>query len=130
MQPPSFLSVEIVLQIHARVVEEFGGDPGLRDRGLLESAVAMPQSTFAGEFLHASLAEKAAAYHYHLCSNHPFLDGNKRVAVATAEVFLLSNGSELTASDDELEEMTLGVARGQLSKELVIAFFKQHVSKL
>ena len=130
MQPPSFLSVEIVLQIHGRVVEEFGGDPGLRDRGLLESAVAMPQSTFAGKFLHASLAEKAAAYHYHLCSNHPFLDGNKRVAVATAEVFLLSNGSELTASDDELEEMTLGVARGQLSKELVIAFFKQHVSKL
>ena len=130
MQPPSFLSVEIVLQIHARVVEEFGGDPGVRDRGLLGSAVAMPQSTFAGEFLHASLAEKAAAYHYHLCSNHPFLDGNKRVAVATAEVFLLSNGSELTASDDELEEMTLGVARGQLSKELVIAFFKQHVSKL
>lgn len=130
MQPPSFLSVEIVLQFHARVVEEFGGDPGLRDRGLLESAVAMPQSTFAGEYLHASFAEKAAAYHYHLCSNHPFFDGNKRVAVATSEVFLLSNGYELTASDDELEEMTLDVARGQLPKELVIAFFEQHVREL
>lgn len=100
-------------------------DPGLRDRGLLESAVAMPYSTFAGEFLHVSLAEKAAAYHYHLCANHPFVDGNKRVAVTAAEVFLLSNGSELTASDDDLEEMTLGVAGGRLSKEAVVAFFKR-----
>lgn len=125
-----FLSVEVVLQIHARVVEEFGGDQGLRDRGLLESAVSMPQSTFAGEFLHADVAEMAAAYHYHLCSNHPFLDGNKRVAVAVSEIFLLSNGNELIAGDDELEELTLGVARGQMSKEAVIAFFKQHISEV
>jgi len=125
-----FLSVEDVLQIHVRVVEEFGGDQGLRDRGLLGSAVAMPQSTFAGGFLHADVAEMAAAYHYHLCSNHPFLDGNKRVAVAASEIFLLSNGNELIASDDELEELTLGVARGQMSKEAVIAFFKQHISEV
>jgi len=112
MQATAFLSVDVVLQIHARVVEEFGGDPGLRDRGLLESAVAMPQSTFAGEFLHVSLAEKAAAYHCHLCANHPFADGNKRVA-----------------SDDDLEKMTLGVAGGQLSKEAVVAFFERHIGK-
>ncbi|NPA25070.1 MAG: type II toxin-antitoxin system death-on-curing family toxin [Deltaproteobacteria bacterium] len=129
MPPTAFLSVDVVLQIHARVVEEFGGDSGLRDRGLLESAVAMPQSTFAGEFLHVSVAEKAAAYHYHLCANHPFADGNKRVAVAAAEVFLLMNGCELTAEDNELEEITLGVAGGELSKETVIAFFKQHISE-
>lgn len=130
MSLPLFLSVEIILQIHSRVIDEFGGGLGLRDRGLLESAVAMPHSIFAGEFLHAELAEKAAAYHYHLCSNHPFLDGNKRVAVAAAEVFLLSNGYELTASDEDLEEMTLGVAMGKLSKERVIEFFKQHATKL
>ncbi len=124
-----FLSVEAVLQIHSRVVEEFGGDPGIRDYGLLGSAVAMPQSTFAGEFLHSDIAKMAAAYHYHLCSNHPFLDGNKRVAVAASEIFLLLNGNELIASDNELEELTLGVARGQMSKEEVIAFFTRHLNE-
>jgi death-on-curing protein len=88
----------------------------------------MPQSTFAGNFLHGGVAEMAAAYHYHLCSNHPFLDGNKRVAVAAAEIFLLSNRNELIASDDELAELTLGVARGHMSKEAVITFFKRHTS--
>jgi len=122
-----FLSVDAVLQIHNRVVEEFGGDPGIRDYGFLGSAVSMPQSTFAGEFLHSEIAEMAAAYHYHLCANHPFLDGNKRVAVAVSEIFLLLNGNELIASDNELEELTLGVARGQISKEEAIAFFKRHI---
>ena len=126
-QPVVFLSVDVVLTIHRRVIEEFGGDPGLRDRGLLESAVAMPQSTFGGEVLHVGLPEKAAAYHYHLCANHPFMDGNKRVAVAAAEVFLLINGQELLASDPEVEELTLGVATGRLSKDHVIAFFVRFV---
>ncbi len=87
MQPTAFLSVEVVLQIHARVVEEFGGDSGLRDRGLLESAVAMPQSTFSGEFLHVSVAEKAAAYHYHLCANHPFVDGKNALLLPRLKYF-------------------------------------------
>ena len=123
MPPVVFLSVEDVLAIHRRVIEEFGGDIGLRDRGLLESAVAMPQSTFGGEDLHAGLAEKAAAYHFHLCANHPFIDGNKRVAVAASEVFLLINGLELSASDDEIENLTFGVAGSRLSKGQVIEFF-------
>ena len=130
MQSVAYLSVEIVLEIHRRVIEEFGGDPGLRDRGMLESAVAMPQSTFGGKALHAGLAEKAAAYHFHLCANHPFVDGNKRVAVAAAELFLLINGRELTASDDEVEDLTLGVAGGRLSKEQVIEFFVRFVKEL
>lgn len=111
------------MAIHRRVIEEFGGDPGLRDRGLLESAVAMPQSTFGGSLLHTELGEQAAAYHYHLCSNHPFVDGNKRVALASAEVFLLINGMALSASDDELEVLTMGVASGELSKAEVVEFF-------
>ncbi len=98
MQPFFFLSVEMVMQIHQRVIEEFGGDMGLRDRGLLESAVAMPQSTFGGSFLHIDLADKAAAYLFHLCANHAFIDGNNRVAVAAAEVFILANGCELLPS--------------------------------
>jgi death-on-curing protein len=123
MRPVACLSVDVVLQIHRRIIEEFGGGTGLRDRGLLESAVAMPQSAFGGADLHVGLPEKAAAYHFHLCANHPFVDGNKRVAVAAAEVFLLINGQELSASDDEVEDVTLGVAAGRLSKDQVIAFF-------
>ncbi|MCK9994669.1 MAG: type II toxin-antitoxin system death-on-curing family toxin [Candidatus Krumholzibacteria bacterium] len=127
MQPVVFLSVDDVLMIHNRVIEEFGGDSGLRDRGLLESAVAMPQSTFGGSDLHPGLADKAAAYHFHLCANHAFVDGNKRVAVAAAEVFLLINGHELSASDDEIEELTQGVAGGQLSKDQVMEFFEKFI---
>lgn len=113
--------------IHRRVIEEFGGDPGLRDRGLLEAAVAMPQATFSGVDLHPSLPEKAAAYHFHLCADHAFIDGNKRVAVAAAELFLLINGNELIASDGEVEALTMGVAGGQISKEQVIEFFVEFV---
>lgn len=126
----AYLSVAAVLEIHRRVIEEFGGDPGLRDRGLLESAVSMPQSTFDGVDLHAGIAEKAAAYHFHLCANHPFIDGNKRAAVTAAEVFLLINGHELSAGDSEIEDLTMGVAAGRLSKEDVVAFFIRHVAEL
>lgn len=87
METVVFLSVANVMTIHGRLIEEFGGDEGLRDQGLLESAVAMPHAMFSGQFLHSTLAEMAAAYHFHLCSNHPFVDGNKRVAVASAEMF-------------------------------------------
>jgi len=73
------------------------------------------------------LAEKAAAYHFHLCANHPFIDGKKRVAVAAAEIFILANGCELGASDDELGEITLGLATGLVSKDDVIEFYKRHV---
>ncbi len=129
MSPVVFLSVDDVLEIHRRVIEEFGGDAGIRDRGLLESAVAMPRATFGGRELHPGPAEKAAAYHYHLCFNHPFVDGNKRVAVAAAELFLLVNGWELTAADEELEELTMGVAGGRTSKEQVVEFFLKHARK-
>lgn len=126
MSSTIFLSVDDVLAVHLRVIQEFGGDSGLRDRGMLESAAAMPQAVFGGRELHPGLASKAAAYHFHLCSNHPFVDGNKRVAVATAELFLILNGFELSATDDEIEELTLGVARGEMSKDQVVEFFEKH----
>ncbi len=127
MVPVVFLTVPDVLDIHKRIIIEFGGDPGLRDRGLLESAVSMPHAMFSGAFLHPELTDMAAAYHFHLCANHPFLDGNKRVAVAAAEIFLLANGSELKSSDSELEDLTLGVAKGMISKEQVTVFFGNKV---
>lgn len=123
-----FLSVAEVLRIHRRVIADFGGEDGLRDRGLLESAVAMPHAMFDGAFLHPDLATMAAAYHFHLCANHPFVDGNKRVAVAAAEIFLLANGATLDATDDELEQITLGVANAVLGKGDVITFFQAHTT--
>ena len=89
----------------------------------------MAQSTFGGVDLHVGMPAKAAAYHFHLCANHPFMDGNKRVAVAAAEVFLLINGYELSASDNDIEELTLGVAAGRLSKDQVIEFFARFVKE-
>jgi fido (protein-threonine AMPylation protein) len=76
------------MRLHDRQVEKFGGTSGIRDQGLLESALAQPQATFAGELLHATIYEQAAAYLFHLAMNHPFLDGNKRTAFAVMDVFL------------------------------------------
>jgi death-on-curing protein len=125
--PITFLAVADVIVIHHRMISEFGGDPGLRDRGLLESAVAMPRATYGGSLLHSNISDMAAAYHFHICGNHPFMDGNKRVAVAAAEIFLLLNDHELIASGEALEQMTMEVASGVLSKAEVLAFFGEHV---
>lgn len=123
----AFLTVEDVLEVHRRVIEEFGGDLGLRDRGLLESAIAMPRSKFGGQELHANLAEKAAAYFFHLCANHPFVDGNKRVAVAAAELLLLINRHELVVEDEAIEDLAMGAAAGIVSKAQVVEFFRTYV---
>ncbi|MBU1669523.1 MAG: type II toxin-antitoxin system death-on-curing family toxin [Actinobacteria bacterium] len=108
------------------MLEEFGGLPGVADQGLLESAVAMPSAGFAGEFLHGTLPAMAAAYLFHLCKNHPFLDGNKRTAVVAAEMFLGLNGMRLDIADEELEELCLDVASGVISKDEATAFFEEH----
>jgi death-on-curing protein len=122
-----FVSVSNAITIHRRMVDEFGGDPGLRDRGLLESALAMPKAMFGGDYLHVDLPSMAAAYHYHLCANHPFIDGNKRVAVAVAEVFLRANGLQLEATDDEIVELTFDVASGTTGKPEVTDFYRERV---
>ncbi|MCK5786505.1 MAG: type II toxin-antitoxin system death-on-curing family toxin [Candidatus Sabulitectum sp.] len=124
-----FISVVNVIEIHRRLINEFGGDPGLRDRGLLESAVAMPGATFSENYLHPELSDMAAAYLFHLCSNHPFINGNKRVAVAASEVFLLANNCTLCASNEELEETTVGTAKGYVSKKEVTHFFTGRVKQ-
>ena len=127
MKATTFLDVDVVLTIHTRMIQEFGGGDGLRDQGLLESAVAMPSATFGGQFLHDNLPAMAGAYLFHLCKNHPFVDGNKRVALATAITFLLVNDYELTCSKPDAEQLTLGVADGSISKDEAIAFFRKHV---
>lgn len=113
---PLFLSLDEVLEIHEQQLERYGGSPGLRDGAGLESAVAVPQSTFGGEFLHASIPAMAAAYLYHLCQNHPFIDGNKRAGANAAITFLLMNDWDPAFSEEELVDVVLSVASGRLSK--------------
>lgn len=127
MKAITFLDVGVVLTIHERMIQEFGGGNGPRDQGLLESAVAMPSAAFSGQFLHDDLPAMTGAYLFHLCKNHPFVDGNKRVALASAITFLLVNDHELTCSKPDAEQLTLGVADGSISKDEAIAFFRKHV---
>ena len=127
MMPPLFLAFDETIDIHARVVADFGGSPGLRDPGLLQSALAMPASAFGGQFLHPSRAEMAAAYLFHLVRNHPFIDGNKRVAATAARVFLLMNGASFNPSEQEYGDLTVGVAAGTLDKPAAVQLFQRHV---
>ena len=125
---PAFLTVEQVLAIHSRMMQEFGGESSVRDLGLLESAVMIPAAWFEHRYLHDGLPAMAAAYLFHLCRNHPFGDGNKRTALASAEIFLLLNGHLLSASDAALEGLTLGMAEGRISKDKSIQFFRRHAA--
>lgn len=122
-----FLSKAQVRRVHERLIERFGGAAGVRDEGALESALARPQATFEGEDLFSTAAEKAAALFHALVANHPFLDGNKRTAALCAELFLLVNGFELLASDDELEALTMSMARGERMVEEVAIWLEQRL---
>jgi len=123
---PQFLKTKRVLQIHESQIELFGGSSGIRDLGLLESALAMPQASFGGTFLHTDLYEMAAAYLFHIVSNHPFLDGNKRTGTATALFFLKLNGIDHDIDDDALTSLVLSVACSETDKEEIAAFFRKH----
>lgn len=113
---PTFVSIDEVLLLHALAILEFGGSAGTRDVGLLESAIAQPQMTFEGQMLHSTVVEMAAAYAFHLCQNHPFVDGNKRAAWATMRQFLFRNGYVLRVGTDEAVRTMLDVAAGNLPK--------------
>ncbi|MCP5533169.1 MAG: type II toxin-antitoxin system death-on-curing family toxin [Akkermansiaceae bacterium] len=119
------LSVEQILEIHAAAIRMFGGSPGLRDAALLHSATAAPQATFGGKSTFADTVEVAAAYLYYLCSNHPFVDGNKRVALGTCLVFLELNGYQPAPDGDEWETLTLAVAAGLLTRDEITATLRK-----
>ena len=126
---PRFLTPEEVIEIHADQIERYGGSPGTRDKDLLQSAVAMPESGFGEHYLHTDLFEMAAAYLFHLVQNHPFVDGNKRVGAASALVFLELNRVTVTVPNDALVETVLKVAQGKMGKAGVAEFFRQHAKK-
>ena len=116
-----FLDVDEVIELHASQLELFGGGAGLRDQGLLESAVAQPQASFGGHLAHDGLFAMAAAYLFHLVSNHPFVDGNKRIGLIAALVFLDLNGVSIAHPTEALYELTMGVAEGRINKAAVAA---------
>jgi death-on-curing protein len=121
---PLFLTLDEVLAIHRDQIERYGGSAGVRDWGLLKSALAMPAAAFGGAFLHTTLHEMAAAYLFHLVQNHPFIDANKRVGAVTADVFLALNDVQLVAEQEHYAELVLAVARGESSKSTVAEFFR------
>lgn len=126
---PEFLSVEDVLELHDIQVERYGGAGGLRDRGLLESAVAQPEATFDGKPVHEDIYSMAAAYLYHIVMNHPFVDGNKRTGLLAMLVFLDLNGISIEHSTDELFDLTLSVAEGKLDKPDIASTLRELARK-
>lgn len=113
---PLFLTLDEVLEIHTQQIELYGGPDGVRDPAGLESAVATPMATFGGECLHLTVPSMAAAYLFHVCQNHPFVDGNKRTGANVAITFLLINDWEPDFGEDELVDLVLSVASGVISK--------------
>ncbi len=122
-----YLGLAQVVELHQGIVETTGGAPGIRDLGALESALAQPKAAFAGRDLHRTLAEKAAALGFSLAKNHPFVDGNKRVAHAAMETFLVLNGREVQASVDEQERLMLELASGEISRDELAAWLRNHL---
>jgi len=123
--PLRFLSVDDVLAMHEDTITNEGGSAGLRDRGLLESAVLMPQQQFGGAYLHDGVAAMAAAYLFHIAANHAFIDGNKRTGALAALVFLDVNGCKKLPAADDLEHVTLAVASGTMTKEALTEWMRQ-----
>lgn len=125
---PTFLSLNDLLDSHSEQIANYGGTSGVRDTGLLESARAQPEAEFDAQFLHADLFEMAAAYLFHVVQNHPFLDGNKRVGLEAALVFLEINDLSLNATDEDLIDLTLRTATSLASKTEIADFFRAHAS--
>lgn len=120
-----FLSVEEVIQVHDELVSEYGGLHGIRDMGLLISAIEMPKATMFGEYLHESVFDKASAYLYHIICNHAFLDGNKRTGAAVTLIFLSQNVYDIKFDMKEFEEMVCSVAQNGMSKEEISKFLQR-----
>ena len=124
MVTPLFLDLDQIIRLHGELIARHGGIDGTRDIGLLHSAIAMPQASYGGGYLHADIYEMAAAYLYHIVQNHAFLDGNKRTGAAAAIVFLAMNDVDVEADEDALVNLTLAVADGICGKGEIAGFFR------
>ncbi|MDT5120645.1 MAG: death on curing protein [Acidobacteriota bacterium] len=122
-----YLTLKEVLDLHRRVIEQSGGLSGIRDLGMLESALAQPLMTFGGEELYPTIVEKASALGFSLIKNHPFIDGNKRIGHAAMETFLVLNSYEISASVDEQEQVILKVASGESGRDEFTEWLRAHI---
>jgi death-on-curing protein len=123
-----YLTLGEVVTLHRAILENSGGASGIRDLGGLESALALPRASFGGMDLYPSLHTKAAAMGFSLALNHPFVDGNKRVAHAAMEVFLILNGLEIVAAVDEQERLMLDLAAGNVSRDELAEWIRLHTN--
>jgi len=121
------LTTEEVVIMHKKLIAATGGSPGLRDIGLLESAVLGCTQTFGGEDIYPTIVEKAARMAYSLCKNHPFVDGNKRVAVTILLVILRMNNIDVQITQQELIALGLGIADGSIKYEELIDWINVHI---
>jgi len=120
-----FLLLDEVLEIHTQQIRMYGGSEGIRDRAGLESAIATAMATFDGQYLHPTLPAMAAAYLFHICRNHPFVDGNKRTGANAAVAFLLMNDWDLDLTESELVELVIAVASSVMTKNDLIRIFEE-----
>jgi death on curing protein len=124
-----YITFEYTMKIHDELVREYGGRLGVLSEGLLKSALEMPKAQFNGKDLHRTIFDKTAAYLFHLIQNHPFVDGNKRTATMIAMIFFAANfrgAFSIITSENEYQDLILGVARGVISKKEIARFFRQH----
>jgi len=123
-----FIPEPVVIAIHDDQIRLYGGAYGVRDIAALDASLHMPQATFGGEFLHTTIFAMAAAYGFHLCQNHPFIDGNKRTAGMVMFTFLQLNGIEPNASEPDYYSVMMSIASGQMSKEQLASWLQEMVS--
>jgi len=123
------LTVEIVREIHAESIAQFGGSEGVRDLALLESAVAAPQAILGGNSPYKDIIELSAAYLFYLCRNHPFIDGNKRTALGSCIVFLRLNGIDPQPDSPDWEQLTLDVAASKIDRDTTTTRLRQLIPK-
>jgi death-on-curing protein len=124
------ITLKEALELHRRIIEQTGGLAGVRDFGMIESALAQPLMTFDGEDLYPTIVDKAAALGFSLIKNHPFIDGNKRIGHAALEIFLVLNGYEIDAHIDEQEQVILQVASGEMKRETFTEWLRLHISEM
>lgn len=125
MVEPEFLTRDDVLMLHQMEIDRRGGRPGVRDFGMLESAVEMPRAGFGQAYLHADLHEMAAAYLFHIVMNHAFIDGNKRTGWRATFAFLYMNGFEIVMDADAAYELVIGVCEGTVTKKQLASALRE-----
>jgi len=126
LKEPVFLGLDEIIEIHHDQIKRYGGRPGVLDIEILKSTIAMPSATFDGNYLHTAIYEMAAAYLFHIVRNHPFVDGNKRTGAVASIVFLILNGIDFHADENDFEYIVLRTAEGKIDKATIARFFESN----